>query len=211
MQPPARLAISVTVAAPKRKSHDGVMKGVPDFAAIYSWERCPLTPRMAYYLWSIAQFLHDQWSDSVKDDPAFVLQELPPIVRRVADEVWLERFVQCFKDIENRLATGEFTYPGLAECTGDEMAVHLIARTAQAALDDDWMAMSEELASRLPDQGEDDVDFDGATEVLLADHDVLWLFQPEADGIEDPENDLNRNMAMTNLHPKRWFLPFDPE
>lgn len=68
-----------------------------------------------------------------------------------------------------------------------------------------------ELASRLPDQGEEDVDFDGATEVLLADHDVLWLFQPEADGIEDAENDLNRNMAMTNLHPKRWFLPFDPE
>lgn len=73
------------------------MNGVPDFATIYSWEGCPLTPRMAFYLWSIAQFLHDQWSDNVKDDPAFVLQELPPIVRRVADEVWLERFVQCFK------------------------------------------------------------------------------------------------------------------
>jgi hypothetical protein len=115
------------------------------------------------------------------------------------------------KDIETRLATGEFTYPGLAKCTGDEMAVHLIAETAQAALNDEWMPMSEELAGRLPEHGDDDADFDMATEILLKDEDVLWLFNREADGIEDSENEVNRNMAMTNLHPKQWFLPFDQD
>ncbi len=88
------------------------MEDVPDFVAMYSWDGCPVTPRMAYYLWSMAQFLHDQWTDGLQDDSELLLGELPAIVRRVADEVWLARFVECFKDIEDRLATGGFTYPG---------------------------------------------------------------------------------------------------
>jgi hypothetical protein len=49
------------------------------------------------------------------------------------------------------------------------MAIHLIIRYAQAALDDDWMHMSEGLAALLPDRGEDDVDFEGTSESLLED------------------------------------------
>ena len=34
------------------------------------------------------------------------------------------------------------------------------------------------------------------------------LFEPELDGIEDPDNDINQIVGMVNLRPADWFRPF---
>lgn len=53
----------------------------------------------------------------------------------------------------------------------------------------------------LPEHHGPDSDFDWVREVL--DHDVLMLFNPSLDGIEDPAV-----VDTANLHPREWFLPF---
>lgn len=40
-------------------------------------------------------------------------------------------------------------------------------------------------------------------EVLFTDHDVLMLFNPALDGIEDPDIS-----GGAKLHPRDWFKPF---
>lgn len=46
-------------------------------------------------------------------------------------------------------------------------------------------------------------------DVLLRDLDVLLLFDLRLDGIDDPEGEVARIEGTANLHPARWFLPFD--
>jgi hypothetical protein len=53
---------------------------------------------------------------------------------------------------------------------------------------------------------EEDADVDWWREVLLQDLDVLMLFDPSLDGVED--SDVSRELRLINLHPTQWFLPF---
>ena len=62
--------------------------------------------------------------------------------------------------------------------------------------------------ARLPDHGGDDADSERMREVLFADHDVLLLFEPSLDGVEDPDSEAARFERFVNLHPKDWFEPF---
>ncbi len=60
----------------------------------------------------------------------------------------------------------------------------------------------------LPKDPEFDDDFEWARDVLFRDHDVLLLFDPTLDGVDDPESELHQRFRFANLHPSRWFLPF---
>lgn len=135
-------------------------------------------------------------------------QDLPPVVQRLADRAWLDRFINCFDALAERLASADFEDTGPASCTGDEMALHLVIRLAEDLVADGVLDPAGEPASPLPVVDEDDPDFNLARDALFADHDVLALFQPALDGIEDPGNDLNRRFRMANLHPTQWFIPF---
>lgn len=88
----------------------------------------------------------------------------------------------------------------LARCTADELALHLTINLSEAHVIDD--AVSFAAVRHLPDHGSSDEDFNWMREVLFEDHELLMLFNPALDGVE---NDINGNPS---LHPRRWFTPF---
>ena len=176
--------------------------GSPDFATLYGGADSPLSPRMASQLWTTAIYFADTYADAEVSD--LLRRALPPSAGRMADDVWMERFVACFQALATRLARGRFASSQLASCTGEEMALHLVIDSAEAGLSDDAIPVNESL----PADPERDGDFDWAREVLFRDHDVLLLFNPSLDGIEDDDSDLSQRYMFANLHPRRWFLPF---
>ena len=171
----------------------------------------PLTRRMAYYLWSAALMLHDVWRQVARDTEGgsvrdLYIGELPFIAQRFASAEWLDRFAYCFKDIAERLAAGRFSDTGVTNCTGDEVAVWLTIALARDLVSDGELALPADFDDRLPPCGEGDEDFDLVSDVLAADDDVTRLWDPASDGIEDEDSPETR---FVNLHPRRWFLPFN--
>lgn len=181
----------------------------PDFAALYlpNVDGGGLSPRLAYYLWHCAVYLGDTWRDSL-DDPTELLAQLPPVAERLSDRAWLERFVDCFDVVADRLGAGEVTYPGVAKCTGEEIALHLIIELAEAFVHDGAFA-DDDVVHRLPDLGASNGDCELARDSLLPDHDVLALFDLSLDGIEDSDAPENAQFRTVNLHPRKWFEPFE--
>jgi hypothetical protein len=176
----------------------------PDFAAIYEphvdgdgWR---MTPRMAWYLWSAALYLADEYRTSSPDSFAKIL---PPVARAYAhDRAWRQQFVAGFEHLTERLGSIEDGSDVLARCTAEELALHLTINIAERPLIDG--AFSPAAVCHLPDHGSADEDFDWMRDVLFEDHDVLMLFNPALDGIE---NDRDAN---SSLHPRDWFEPFRP-
>jgi hypothetical protein len=46
-------------------------------------------------------------------------------VQRLADDVWMERFVACFEILARRLEGGAFDATQITTCSAEEMALHL--------------------------------------------------------------------------------------
>ncbi|MGH3848212.1 MAG: hypothetical protein ACRDRT_00610 [Pseudonocardiaceae bacterium] len=133
---------------------------------------------------------------------------LPPIARAVAHGPWLDRVIYCFDPIAGKLATAEIHTDGLASCTGEEMALHLVIDLAEAHLADGVLDADLPGVAALPDHGPKDADFDSMRTNLLKDNDVLMLYDPLMDGIEDPEDEIGQLERVINLHPRDWFTPF---
>jgi hypothetical protein len=55
---------------------------------------------------------------------------------------------------------------------------------------------------------DDDDGFDWLSELLLADEDVLMLYNPALDGIEDPRSSIAQQQGCSGLHPNDWFNRF---
>ncbi len=79
--------------------------GQPDFAALYGHANAFLSPRMALRLWAAAMFLGDSYRDP--DEWEALIDELPPVAQRLADDVWMTRFVGCFDALAERLGRGQ--------------------------------------------------------------------------------------------------------
>lgn len=194
----------------------------PDFASLFASCQCgkddceecagyQLTPRAAAALWSIAQLYADQVYDDVDehgDDPVSddddwaVLAEYPRLTWR-QDAVWRRRAARAFDDLAADLEAGRTPIPS---CPGEEMALHLMLRTAEAALADGW-GVPQELLTRLPEHPDDQA-WDLAQDVMFQDSDILNLFEEHLDGIEDPESPDNRKAGMGDYRPEAWFRPF---
>ena len=174
----------------------------PDFARLYGDVDGTLSPRMAFRLWTAALFLGDSYRDP--DEWDLLIDKLPPIVHRLADEVWIRRFVDCFCTVADRLGRGRADDTRLTSCTGEEMALHLVIDCAEGLAKGEVQVMDESL----PEEPARDADFEWAREVLFRDHDVLLLFNMSLDGIEETESEVSRYYRFPNLHPQRWFLPF---
>jgi hypothetical protein len=184
----------------------------PDFAGLYPFEfdeegyRVGLSPRMAFHLWSAAQY----WIDMASDNRELLLDELPPTARRHANDVWLDRFLQSFRNVRDRIAEGNAWETVIAQCTADELVVHLITTRVEAAIEDGWLVQPEDVGVQLPHFDEDD---DAAwvseqRELLLEDYDVLELFDPAKDGVEEADDPVAEQLGFANLRGDRWFLPF---
>ena len=89
------------------------------------------------------------------------------------------------------------------------MALHLMLRYASAAAGDEWWGLKDDFAA-FP---EHKADFNWVllSDVLFQDADILELFDPSRDGIENPEDEENQNLGMGDYTPAAWFTPFDNE
>lgn len=180
----------------------------PDFAAVYEphvdgdgWQ---MTPRMAWRLWTSAVYLADDWRYTRPSGP---LDALPPIARPYFRErSWRQQFISSFERIAERIAgidgDGDGDGDCLARCTAEELAPHFTINLAE----DDFIndAISPAGVGHLPSHGAQDEDFNWMREVLFEDHDVLMLFNPALDGVE---NSCDGNAS---LRPRDWFRPFRP-
>jgi hypothetical protein len=174
-----------------------------DFAALFSPCSCgrdacedceawQLTPRTAAALWVAALLTADTAYDDVaangdtsvmETEDWELFDQYPPITYR-CDAEWRRRAARAYDDLAADLSGGRWPEP---RCPAEEMALHLILERAEAwAVDADAGigVRPQELAS-LPAHA-DDLNWSGALDALFADHDILLLFGPEQDGIEDP-------------------------
>ncbi len=92
----------------------------------------------------------------------------------------------------------------LTRCTGEEMALHIVIDHAESASRDGMLSTP----ASLPQDAARDTDFDSVRDLLFRDHDVLLLFDPSLDGLDDPEDEFHQRFRFANLHPDRWFLVF---
>jgi hypothetical protein len=194
----------------------------PDFAALFPLCHCDaddcdacsgfqLTPRTAAALWAVAQvhadFAYDDvqqhGDDPVTDDGSWAAFNEYPRITWTQDAVWRRQAARAFDDLTGDLAAGRLPLP---TCPGEEMALHVMLRSAQAAIADGWGPTPGLLASLPEDDG--DYDWDLAAEVLLQDDDILNLFDEQMDGIEDPDSEANRHAGMGDYRPAAWFRPF---
>lgn len=195
----------------------------PNFVELFPVCRCgsddcldctgvQLTPRTANALHSAASLLADQAYDDVsehgdgpvdKSDHWAVFDAYPRITWR-QDAAWRRQAARAFDDLCDDLASGEWPRP---RCPAEEMAVHMVLRLVRDGVQDGWLPISKE--SMKVSAHEDDLAWDLFEEVLFQDIDILSLFDEELDGIEDPESDLNRYMAMGDYRPQSWFTAFN--
>ncbi|WP_405474417.1 tetratricopeptide repeat protein [Streptomyces canus] len=117
--------------------------------------------------------------------------------------VWRQQMIQTFDDLAKDIKEGHSPRP---RSTGEEMALHLALEHA-AAITEDSPDLAEEFTEGLPEQP-DDYDWFTCKDLLFEDHDVLMLYEPWMEGIEDPGDSVNQHMDMANLHPDDWFKPF---
>jgi hypothetical protein len=223
------MTASPTITVPGACGH---LLEIPDFGSLFTL--CPahpqvasgdcdecdelvLSPRMAFFLWAALDSLATHTGEDL-DETDFTqegfadtstwleLGLLPPIALHARRREWVERFVQCFVDLTERLAHGELPYP---RCTGEEMALHMAFNAAadQFADGETYESYHSWYAS-FPESLELDEDFDTARELLLEDEDVLLLDDISLDGIEDPSSQAAQQLGTVNLHPDTWFLPF---
>ncbi|MFD9736245.1 hypothetical protein [Umezawaea sp. NPDC059074] len=196
---------------------------VPDFAAVFdvcrcersSCERCTgfqVTPRTGAVLWSMAGLLADHAYDDVieyGDDPVTAASQWSlfdefPRITWGQNAIWRRQAARAFDDLAEDLVAGRWPQPC---CAAEEMALHLVLRYAGDAVDDGWSGLEDDFKA-LPEHS-DDLDWDMLGEVLFQDIDILELFDPSRDGLENPDDEENRYLGMGDYTPPAWFTPFD--
>ena len=201
----------------------------PDMAALFPLTPCTcgdgqddacedcefqLTPRTADLLHSALTLLADEAYDDARelgDEPLAgqgglgewsVFRRLPKITWR-CDLAWRLDMARTFDDLAVDLSQGRWPEP---TCTAEEMALHLALAEAPGHLE----GANCDTGSRhhgLPTHP-DDYNWDLCAAVLFQDADVLMLFNPALDGIEDPDSYVNKAVRIGDLRPVAWFKPF---
>lgn len=168
---------------------------VPDFASLYGYPTTILSPRLAACLWAAAGILSDTYRGPGGRD--ILVEDLPPLVVRVADDAWYDRFLVCFETLERQLAVGGFDPESLACCTGEEMALHLTVAMSETLMETGGLNDLEWMAALPPWRAEDD-DPEWARTTLFRDHDVLWLFEASLDSVEAPDTEESVNYGLAH-------------
>jgi hypothetical protein len=119
------------------------------------------------------------------------------------DAVWRRQAARAYDDLTADLATGDPPFP---RSPAEEMALHLMLRDAAASAEDGTQPGA--LSARLPEHP-GDLNWELAYGALFQDTDILGLFDPDLDGIEDPENELNQQLRIGDYRPRAWFTAFE--
>ncbi|MQS14786.1 hypothetical protein F7Q99_21605 [Streptomyces kaniharaensis] len=202
---------------------------LPDFAEIFRVESAhcddpecgeepcqwQLTPRTADILHTTLCLLADEAYDDADElgDGRLVPDEhegnwgvfarLPKLTFD-ADLQWRRRFARAADDLADDLEHGRWPQP---TCTAEELALHLAlddARDRATELDEEDDSDTHSMLPTHPD----DYDYGTCTEMFFQDTDVLMLYSPRFDGIEDPDADTNQQLGGGDLRAKAWFEPF---
>lgn len=170
--------------------------------AAYIGPDSPIGPRMALSLWCAARDIVER----AEVDPTSIEAGLPPAAAAWGSvPQWQANLLGCYRMVRERLAIGAMP---LARCTGEEFALHITISVAAMAEASGYGPTPEEHGLQLiPEPGDDD--YAEAHESLFVDHELLLLFDPVLDGIEDPSSSVNRRLGIGPwLHPSNWFEPF---
>jgi hypothetical protein len=138
----------------------------------------------------------------LRDNYAFIFSDLPVLTWR-QDAQWRREMVRCFEDLADDIRAGRWPRP---TCTGEEMALHIAIDHASSMVVDDPELVSSFVEGVPPHHR--DWDWDLCLGVLFEDTDVLFLYQPWSQGIEDSDHHLNQLMTTANLEAQYWFEPF---
>jgi hypothetical protein len=181
----------------------------PEWYAANGWDRrdSPLTPGAAIAL----EIALDAGLDGLNIGGAeFELFETLPtrFVRRY-DDAFFARFVPVLR----RVYESAIANPRELVCTttADEIALEVLMELAKA-----WAAAAVEMAVESPGtfpfaSPEDEASLSDFHALLVADSDVLYLWDWEDDGIED-DKDLMRIAGIGNaLKFENWFVPFEDQ
>lgn len=136
-----------------------------------------------------------------------VFGRLPAITLR-CDGQWRRQMARAFDDLASDLQAAGETWMG-PRCTGEEMALHLMIDRARSITANRPNAVRD-LVVNLP-QNSADYDWQGCSDDLFEDHDVLMLFDAQLDGMEAPDGDIRQAMGMVNLAADEWFEPFSAD
>ncbi|WLW55950.1 hypothetical protein [Streptomyces sp. YU58] len=136
------------------------------------------------------------------DNYALVFSDLPVLTWR-QNAQWRRHMVRCFDDLADDIRAGEWPRP---RCTGEEMALHIAIDHASTTVVDDPELVTT-LVDGLPPHHYD-WDWHLCLGVLLEDTDMLFLFEPWSQGIEDADHHVNQLMGLANLEAEDWFTPF---
>lgn len=162
----------------------------------------PITPPVGLVLWYAA----DALTERADLDPSTAVAGLPRSAKTWADDpTWVTQLIECYRMVTARLAAGAFP---IARCTGEEFALHIVVAAA-AGLHEQGMGPdpTDHGMQLMPDPDVDELA--EAHHRLFEDQDILMLFEPLLDGIEDAESsDNQRRFIGPYLHPSRWFDTF---
>ncbi|NEA46324.1 sel1 repeat family protein [Streptomyces sp. SID10815] len=116
---------------------------------------------------------------------------------------WRRQMARCFDDLAMDIKAGRWPRP---TCTGEEMALHIAIDYASSTLVEEPDLVTELVEGVPPHHA--DWDWHLCIDVLFEDTDVLFLYEPWAQGIEDSEHHINQRMGLANLEAEDWFKPF---
>lgn len=185
-----------------------------DYDGCEECEAFILTPRsvavLSAALASLADWartdVNEHGEKAVEPDSGWCLFDQLPRITWRQDSAWRRRFAQAADHLAADLDHGRAPRP---TCTAEEMALHLAFEEADAVRDQ--AANDEEhaqvLLGGLPEHSQD-YDWDLCADLCLQDSDVLFLYDDAADGLEDPETEINQAFRIGDLRVGHWFDTF---
>ncbi|QBI56166.1 hypothetical protein EKD16_22065 [Streptomonospora litoralis] len=204
---------------------EAVWGTVPDFAKLFPLtdcdcdkEECPdceswtLTPRTADILHSALSMMADEAYDDMEngdrpvtgmDDAWMFFGALPRFTWKMPVG-WRRLMARTCDDLAGDLEAGHQPHP---RCLAEEVVLMLALKNEAQAHWEMVQDRDDEAHEALP-KHRDDYDWDFCLEILFEDHDVMLLFDPRFDGVEDPDSELNRLQAMGDMRPQGWFNTF---
>lgn len=199
---------------------------MPDFARLFPVEcacgsegcaTCdagPLTPRTADLLHTALSTMADAAYDDLEehdddpapdsDDPSWGFFTRLPRLALLQPRQWRREMARACDDLAEDLEAGELPIP---RCFAEELVLHFAFDEAPAILDEKQDLEDEEHES-LPEHPYD-YDWSLYGDQFFQDSDILLLYQPALDGIEDPTVPLNRTNGIGDMRPANWFAPFN--
>ncbi|MFE0177850.1 tetratricopeptide repeat protein [Streptomyces sp. NPDC059002] len=133
---------------------------------------------------------------------AYIYSDLPVLTWGM-DAQWRRRMARCFHDLAADIKAGKWPLP---TCTGEEMALHIAIEHASTMVVDEPEFVSPWVAD-LPAH-HDDWDWGLCYDTLFEDTDVLFLYEPWSQGIEDSRSLVHQHLGIANLEAEDWFKPF---